>query len=393
MVEHRLHTAGVTGSNPVATTTNSRKHLMGAFVFKAQSGPCTPKVCTARVCDHVYMLNLIRVTMKTTQLHVASALQKLCAIVVLVCCALLVVVSLAPQRAFADGPSYTFDLQVQGEAPQVLQAGDTFTVSGVLERSDQSSFPMYAISATIRFNSDMFELVESSAYSDVVVTQNALSGSWQGYTDIVCNVMSMSTNGKTWEGPVDFVTFTLKAKEAGSSFIAVRRVNISNSSGMGSYACDCSDLSVRVVSEAPEEGSSAANSPAISTASTESAGTTEAKDNSSAGTSSESSDASGNAGFDAAVSGNGDSVSAITDDGKNESELLANAQSQAKTINFGLVAAIVGVVIVLLIVVIVVLVKKIHKSNVEELEELAQAGTRMNQLQTNKGKQGNLPKR
>lgn len=282
----------------------------------------------------------------------------------------------APNKAFADSPTYTFALEGSGDAPSTLNEGDEFTIVGSLECNEQSNFKMYAISTTVRYNSDMLELVSSSAYGDTVLHTSSCSGSWSGYTDVVCNVMSYTTSGQNWSGPLDFETLTFKAKKSGSSTVMVRRANISNSTGMGSYAVDCTDLNVNVTSP-----SSSSSEPAIVASDSTSEGTTEGVEAEEqdpnavhddeaelaaweeARNSDEAKElAEGESSTSDGATGGSDSATMATDD---------EAASQANTISPVLIGVIIVVILAALVAAILVLRKKTRDSDSQDIDNLA----------------------
>lgn len=322
--------------------------------------------------------------MKVTNSHTSSTAKRF----VLTCFTALMLFALsfgcaafATNKAFADSPTYTFTLESSGDAPSTLNEGDEFTIVGSLERNEQSDFKMYAISTTVRYNSDMLELVSSSAYGDTQLHTSACSGSWSGYTDVVCNVMSYTTSGQNWSGPLDFETLTFKAKESGSSTIMVRRVNISNSTGMGSYAVDCTDLNVNVTSPS---SSSSSSEPAIVASDSTSEGTTEgveAEEQDPNATHDDEAElaaweearnseeakelAEGGSSTSDGASGGSDSTTMASDD---------ETSSQANTISPLLIGVIVVVVLAALVAAILVLRKKTRNSDAEDIDQLAHGG-------------------
>ena len=169
----------------------------------------------------------------------------LAAALAMLCC----VVSFSlPGKAFADG---TYSLSVAGGSSEAIKPGDTFTVNVNLANNESSSYTMYAMSTTLRYNSDMLELVDYSTANRVDAYTSAQSGSWSGWTDIVLNYKANTLKGSTWESPNSILTLTFRAVGEGSSDIMFRRVNISNSTGMGRYPCVCTDATVTIAYNSP----------------------------------------------------------------------------------------------------------------------------------------------
>ncbi len=210
-----------------------------------------------------------------------EATKRLCThVTVLFVCLLVVVVGSllvgTGEKAFADSPSYTATITSDAET---LVPGDQFTVTVNLARDGASEYPMYAMSATIRWDSDMLSLVKYDCGNlDAYTTYE------DGHGDIVLNYLSRSLSGTTWESPVSVLTMTFEAEAAGTSLVSFQRVNVSNETGMGKYACVCTDANILVgTPEAPEE-----DTPALTPSEEESSGTTEgtAKDSGEATTNS-----------------------------------------------------------------------------------------------------------
>ena len=220
--------------------------------------------------------------------------KRLCIRVAVLLACLLVVIAGAPfvgtgEKAFADSPTYTATITSDAEA---LVPGDQFTVSVNLARDGASEYPMYALSATIRWNSDMLSLVNyDSGNLDAYTTYE------DGHGDIVLNYLSRSLSGTTWESPVSILTMTFEAEVAGTSSISFQRVNVSNETGMSKYTCVCTDATVVVGTPGtPEEES------AVTPSGEESSGTSEGTASESKATTNTNTSGSGKSGV-SAISG------------------------------------------------------------------------------------------
>ena len=159
-------------------------------------------------------------------------------------CALVVALAgasaaVAPQTAYADSPTYT--MSVTGDSSSIAP-GDTFTVSLDLSNNESGSYTMYAMSATVRYNTSMLEVVSMDMNNGIdVYTADA----GDGWTQAVLNFKARTLKGITWNNG-SLMNITFKALEQGSTAMMITRVNISNSTGMGSYACTCNDAVITV---------------------------------------------------------------------------------------------------------------------------------------------------
>lgn len=161
----------------------------------------------------------------------------------------------APVRAFADeAPTYT--MTMTSDAGDTIKPGDTFSVTVNITRDGAQTFPMYALSTTIRYDADMLEMVGYTCGTNIDAYTTEQTGDWAGYNDIVLNYLSRSIKGTDWQSPTSILTMDFKAKEEGTTTIMVHRVNVSNTTGMGSYACQCTDNDV-TISTQPASGGSA----------------------------------------------------------------------------------------------------------------------------------------
>lgn len=178
------------------------------------------------------------------------------------------VVAFPPHHAYADAPTYT--MAVVGEdVPSSVAPGDSFTVALTLENNQSSEYTMYAMSATIRYDTNMLEVTSMDMNNNIdVFTRDA----GNGWTDAVLNFKASSLSGVTWSNDMPLMYITFNALEQGTSSVLIQRVNISNSTGMGRYACTCTDAVITV-----SESSSDAVLP-VTPSDSESEGTTEGVD-------------------------------------------------------------------------------------------------------------------
>lgn len=155
--------------------------------------------------------------------------------------------ALVPQRAYADSPTYR--MSVVGEnTSSAIAPGDSFTVALMLENNESSQYTMYAMSATVRYNTSMLEVSSLNTNNGIdVYTRDA----GDGFTDAVLNFRATSLKGVTWDNGTPLMEVTFNALEQGSTSMTIQRVNISNSTGMGRYACDCTDAVITVSTSAP----------------------------------------------------------------------------------------------------------------------------------------------
>lgn len=157
--------------------------------------------------------------------------------------------TLCAGSAFADD-SYTVALSVT-DCPDALQVGDTFTVTQTIAKDGADSFPLYALSTTVSYDSSVLELVscERSTMGDV-------------YSDsgkIIYNVYSQLLAGLTTQSGAPLYTATFKVVGESPTSIVATRVNMSNYTGMRSMPTTAYDLTVNVgggQATTPEESES-----------------------------------------------------------------------------------------------------------------------------------------
>lgn len=174
---------------------------------------------------------------------VINVMKKACIACVLVAALAGLTAAIAPQRAYADSPTYTMSVVAGEDVPSSVAPGDTFTVSLELQNNGSSQYTMYAMSATVRYNTGMLDVASLDTNNSIdVYTKDA----GDGWTDAVLNFKSPTLKGVTWDNGTPLMNITFVAREQGSTSMEIRRVNISNSTGMGSYACTCNDAVITV---------------------------------------------------------------------------------------------------------------------------------------------------
>ena len=159
-------------------------------------------------------------------------------------CALVLVLAgasaaVAPQVAYADTPTYSMSVLGDGSS---IAPGDTFTVSLNLDNNEGSSYTMYAMSATVRYDTSMLEVVSMDMNNGIDVYTASAGGGW---TQVVLNFKARTLKGTTWNNG-SLMDITFRALGEGSTSVMITRANISNSTGRGSYPCACSDAVVAI---------------------------------------------------------------------------------------------------------------------------------------------------
>lgn len=157
-----------------------------------------------------------------------------------------------PVRAYA-APTYTMsvvseDAVVDTNGSYQVAPGDTFTVSLMLENNQNTSYTMYAMSATVRYDTSMLEVVSKSTNNKIDIYTTSAGNTME---DAVLNFMAGTLKGVTWENGTPLMTVTFKALKEGTTPITIQRANISNSTGMGKYACTCNNATFSVTCDIP----------------------------------------------------------------------------------------------------------------------------------------------
>ena len=157
-----------------------------------------------------------------------------------------------PVRAYA-APTYTMsvvseDAIVDANGSYQVAPGDTFTVSLMLENNQNTSYTMYAMSATVRYDTSMLEVVSKSTNNKIDIYTTSAGNTRE---DAVLNFMAGTLKGVTWENGTPLMTVTFKALKEGTTPITIQRANISNSTGMDKYACTCNNATFSVTCDIP----------------------------------------------------------------------------------------------------------------------------------------------
>lgn len=152
-------------------------------------------------------------------------------LVLILCCTMFCI----PAEAADNSQSYTFAI-VSDKAS--VTVGETVTLTVQLKENSKSSFYMYAVSAGVRFNAKMFELVSYKAGDGVNASVDELSGAWNGWNGIKMNALCSEYEGDIWTSPYQMLTIELKALSPGGSAVAVYDTEISNFDASDSYASE-----------------------------------------------------------------------------------------------------------------------------------------------------------
>ena len=196
----------------------------------------------------------------------SHAVKKLCLAGILVAFLMGLTSVVVPEHAYADSPTYTMSV-IGKDTPSNVAPGDSFTVSLTLENNENSQYTMYAMSATVRYNTNLLEVESLSTNNKIdVYTRDA----GDGWTDAVLNFKASTLKGVTWDNGISLMDITFKALDEGSTSMMIQRANISNSTGMGRYACTCNDAVITIASS-----SSSGNVTPVVPSPDESEGTTE----------------------------------------------------------------------------------------------------------------------
>ena len=231
-----------------------------SFVYVSLNAFAAALILACGAARFVYILRVIRLVrpqrvlavdfkgacMNNAATMVSSLIKKACIACLLILSLTGLALAVSPAQAYAS-PTYTMSV-VGSDVPSSVNPGDSFTVSLTLENNDSSSYTMYAMSATVRYDTSMLEVVSKSTNNKIdMYTTNA------GNTmeDAVLNYMAGSLKGVTWENGTPLMTVTFKALKEGTTPITIQRANISNSTGMGKYACTCNNATFSVTYDIP----------------------------------------------------------------------------------------------------------------------------------------------
>lgn len=158
--------------------------------------------------------------------------------------------SCVPTAFAADNSwKYLFELSVDGKATKEAQPGDIITVVFTLNRTDSSSdYEMYAMQNEIRYDSEVFKLVEGSAMlSDGIST--AEIGLRDSFREFYMNFVSLS-GGETWKASRLVGSFQLEViGTSGVSKITNQDYLVSTADGKDTYAAECQDVTIILSTE------------------------------------------------------------------------------------------------------------------------------------------------
>lgn len=139
---------------------------------------------------------------------------------------------------------YFFELSVDGSDQKKVQPGDVITVVFTLHRTDSDdSYQMYAMQNEIRYDSEIFQLVEGSAMlSDGISTTEI--GLRDNFREFYMNFVSLS-GGENWEAKRLIGSFQLEViGDTGVTKITNQDYLVSTADGKDSYAATCQDVTI-----------------------------------------------------------------------------------------------------------------------------------------------------
>lgn len=152
---------------------------------------------------------------------------------------LLVTVAL-PKQALADDSLFQFGLATDAESVNV---GDTITVTENLAKGNADAFTMYALTTYVSYDPNVLEYTGG--------TPCELGDLYANDGSIVFNAMSRVLAGNVWDSPHQLATLNFTVIGSGDASLRVKRVMVSNETGMRSLSVSATGLSMRV-GEAPE---------------------------------------------------------------------------------------------------------------------------------------------
>ncbi len=153
----------------------------------------------------------------------------------------LLCVLFTPCTQAAEG--YVFSLKANGNNSATVSVGDTVTVT--LDVSAASKhFNMYAVSATLRFYGEMFQISNNTPGAGIDCTA---ADSGDGWKDVTVNALSDSIEGDTWSSPATLITLKLTALKAGATKLMLKKAKVANETGtMQDYSSGTSDVSITI---------------------------------------------------------------------------------------------------------------------------------------------------
>lgn len=140
--------------------------------------------------------------------------------------------------------TFAFALTVGGETTVEAEPGDVITVVLHLNRTDDDkSYPMYAMQAEIRYDSEYFELVEGSWELYTGVKKNHLSVG-NGYREFYMNYLAFGSN-TAWAPETRVGSFQLRVLDnAGTTVLTNEDYEVSTADGTDVYDATCNVLTV-----------------------------------------------------------------------------------------------------------------------------------------------------
>lgn len=148
-----------------------------------------------------------------------------------------------------DSMSYEFNLTASGKHTVKVSAGDSFTVSYKIYRTDaDTDFNIYAVQNEIEYDPSVFELVEDSITCKYTVSLHSYD---DGRCRVFMNAFSSSLSGFEYKQGAEFGSFTLKVKddaEPGSYTITSNNCGMAVPGGGALYSHTVNDLTVEIES-------------------------------------------------------------------------------------------------------------------------------------------------
>ena len=165
--------------------------------------------------------------------------------------ALLLIACLAVPALAVDGSqSFRFTLQADGKSSVTAAAGEEFTVTVTLSRTDNAEeWAMYAWQTEVAFDPTAFELVEGSVKPADNIGSSIHPGAAE--TRVFFNAFSLSKSGSSYPASLEVGSFRLRAKWNGAYTIHNENYLVSTAGGADRYQCSSDDLSVTVTGGSP----------------------------------------------------------------------------------------------------------------------------------------------
>lgn len=158
----------------------------------------------------------------------------------LLCCSFTV-----PSMATDSSQSFHYTLLSEGQSSVRVAAGQEFTVSVTLTRTDAAEeWAMYAWQTEVSFDPVALELVEESVKPAAGIGCSIHPGTSE--SRVFFNAYSFSKSGKTYPASLEVGTFQLRARWGGDYTITNKNYLVSTAAGADRYQCSASDLSVSV---------------------------------------------------------------------------------------------------------------------------------------------------